>query len=63
MMKLENFVWLGFIAALGSVFYLSGDGFYRYPCQDPVNWTALECTPPICLRTGMCANDLTGASQ
>jgi hypothetical protein len=63
MMKLENFVWLGFIAVLGAIFYLSGDGFYRYPCQDPVNWTALECTPPICLRTGMCANDLTGASQ
>jgi hypothetical protein len=63
MMKLENFVWLGFIAVLGVVFYLSGDGFYRYPCQDPVNWTALECTPPICLRTGMCATDLTGASQ
>jgi len=63
MTKLERFVWLGFIAALGAIFYLSGDGFYRYPCQDPVNWTALECTPPICLRTGMCANDLTGASQ
>jgi hypothetical protein len=63
MIKLENFVWLGFIAALGVAFYLSGDGFYRYPCQDPVNWTALECTPPICLRTGMCATDLTGASQ
>ena len=41
MMKLENFVWLGFIAAVAAVFWISGDGFYRYPCQDPENWAAL----------------------
>jgi hypothetical protein len=63
MMKLENLVWLGFIAAVGAVFYMSGDGFYRYPCQDPANWGALECTPPICTRTGMCATSLTGATE
>jgi hypothetical protein len=63
MIKLENFVWLGFIAAIAGIFYLSGDGFYRYPCMDPQNWAAVECTPPICTRTRMCATDLTGASQ
>ena len=62
-MKTEYFVWGGFAVAIAAIFYLSGDGFYRYPCQDPANWTALECTPPICVRTGMCATDLTGASQ
>ena len=62
-MKTEYLVWSGFIALMVTVFYLSGDGFYRYPCQDPENWSALECTPPICLRTRMCATDLTGASE
>jgi len=60
---IEKILWLGFVAAVLAVFYLSGDGFYRYPCQDPANWSALECTPPICTRTGMCATDLTGASE
>ena len=49
-------------AALGAIFYFSGDGFYRYPCQDPANWGALECNPPICTRTGNCYTDLTGGS-
>jgi hypothetical protein len=62
-MKTEYLVWSGFIAVMAAVFYLSGDGFYRYPCQDPENWSALECTPPICLRTRMCATDLTGATE
>lgn len=63
MMKMEALVWGAFLAAVAAIFWVSGDGFYRYPCQDPENWAALECTPPICLRTGMCATDLTGASQ
>lgn len=63
MLKRENLVWVAFLAAVVAVFYLSEDGFYRYPCQDPANWGALECTPPICTRTGMCATDLTGAVE
>jgi hypothetical protein len=62
-MKTEYLIWFGFAAAVAVAFYLSGDGFYRYPCQDPANWAALECTPPICTRTGMCATDLTGGSE
>jgi hypothetical protein len=61
-MKTEYLIWAGFAAIVAVTFYLSGDGFYRYPCQDPANWAALECTPPICLRTGMCATDLTGGA-
>jgi hypothetical protein len=63
MMKLEALVWVAFVAAIAVIFYLSGDGFYRYPCQDPANWSALECQPPICLRTKNCATDLTGELQ
>jgi hypothetical protein len=59
----EKIVWSAVAAFVVAIIYFSGDGFYRYPCQDPVNWAALECTPPICLRTGMCATDLTGDSQ
>jgi len=61
-MRMEYFVWAAFVAILAAIVYLAGDGFYRYPCQDPANWSALECTPPICLRTGMCADALTGGN-
>lgn len=36
------------------------DGHYRYPCQDPANWEAPECNPPLCEATGMCTKDLIG---
>lgn len=61
-MVLEHWVWPAFAIGIGLVFYFSGDGFYRYPCQDPANWAALECQPPICLRTKNCAEDLTGGA-
>jgi len=59
----EKLTWLVFVAGIFGILWLSGDGFYRYPCQDPENWTALECTPPICVRTKNCATDLTGVSE
>jgi len=34
------------------------DGHYRYPCQDPANWEAAECKPPICTANGACPEDL-----
>lgn len=34
------------------------DGFYRYPCQDPANWEAAECKPPVCTVSGACPEDL-----
>jgi hypothetical protein len=61
-MVLEHWVWPTFAVAIGALFYFSGDGFYRYPCQDPKNWAAPECTPPVCLRTRNCAVDLTGGA-
>ena len=35
-------------------------GGYRYPCQDPANWEATECNPPICEASGTCTKDLVG---
>ena len=32
---------------------------FRYPCQDPKNWEAEECKPPICTATGTCPSDVT----
>jgi hypothetical protein len=59
-MTFEKLMWA--MAALGliGIFLLSGNGFYRYPCQDPENWENAECNPPICQRTKNCAIDLTG---
>lgn len=36
------------------------DGHYRYECQDPENWEAEECNPPLCLVDGMCTKVLLG---
>lgn len=36
------------------------DGHYRYPCQDPANWEAAECKPPVCTVNGACPEDLVG---
>lgn len=33
---------------------------YRYPCQDPANWTKEECQRPKCEVDGQCTDDLTG---
>ncbi len=32
---------------------------FRYPCQDPKNWEAAECKPPVCTATGTCPDQLT----
>ena len=36
------------------------DGSYRYECQDPENWEAEECNPPMCKVDGACSKDLIG---
>jgi hypothetical protein len=32
---------------------------FRYPCQDPKNFEAAECKPPICTATQTCPDDVT----
>ena len=46
------------IIAAGVVFYLSGDGYYRYPCQDPANFNNVMCHPPFCLAAEDCTSML-----
>jgi len=36
------------------------DGGYRYSCQDPENWEAPECNPPLCNVDGNCTEALLG---
>lgn len=59
----EKLLWLVFACAIVAVFVISKDGFYRYPCQNPDNWTKLECQPPICTATKQCPQDLLGATN
>jgi hypothetical protein len=59
----EKLTWLAFVAGIFAILWLSGDGFYRYPCQSPQLFDAVECNPPLCLRTRNCASDLTGVSE
>ena len=32
---------------------------YRYPCQDPENWSEKICQKPYCSANGTCPEDLT----
>ena len=51
------------IAFLGLLLTGCGyDGHYRYPCQDPANWDAPECKPPLCEVAGACPEDLVGTN-
>ena len=34
------------------------DERYRYPCQDPHNWSKEECKKPFCSANGTCPEDL-----
>jgi hypothetical protein len=56
------FIFLMFLIALPVALSFFGGDRFRYPCQDPENWAALECNPPVCLRTKNCATDLTGGA-
>ena len=56
----EKLLWAAALAVIVAVFVLSGDGFYRYPCQDPLNWVTASCQPPICTANKTCPHDLMG---
>jgi len=56
----EKLTWLAVLLGIATVFYLSGDGFYRSPCQNPSNWPEAECNPPICSWNKTCPHDLVG---
>jgi hypothetical protein len=60
---IEKTVWAAFIAAIAAIFWVSGDGFYRYPCMDPAKVETPQCSPPICSATRTCPSDLTGGSS
>jgi len=40
------------------LFTQAGDGFYRYPCQDPAMWETPQCNPPLCEADGTCTDYL-----
>lgn len=63
MFTTERLLWLFVAAVVVAIFYVSGDGRYRYPCQDPANWSAPECLPPICTATKQCPEDLLGGTN
>ena len=42
------------LLAVGVAFYLSGDGHFRYFCQDPDNFEYPSCIPPACIAAEVC---------
>lgn len=51
------------LALVAGILILSAcgyDGGYRYSCQDPENWEAPECNPPVCNVDGNCTEALLG---
>ena len=59
-MDFEKILWGIAAFIMAGVLWFSGDGFYRYPCQDPANWDTTECKPPVCEVAGYCPVDLVG---
>ena len=59
-MKVKPLISILIVAATLSLSGCGWSGYYRYPCQDPVNWNAEECKPPICTANGWCSPDLLG---
>jgi len=44
------------LVGIGVVFF--AEDVYRYPCQDPANWSTPDCEPPICTASGTCTSNL-----
>jgi hypothetical protein len=42
------------ILAVGLIFYFSGDGYFRYMCQDPDHFDNPSCLPPACIAAEVC---------
>lgn len=36
---------------------------FRYPCQDPANWSAPACQRPECAINGVCPDQLNRATD
>jgi hypothetical protein len=51
------------IALVAVMFYMAGDGSYRYPCQDPSNFTNPSCHPPACLAAEYCTDMLINLGE
>lgn len=51
---------LFFLFAFLSLSACGYQGHYRYSCQDPENWDAQECNPPVCKVDGACTETLIG---
>lgn len=45
-------------ALLATIFISSGDGRYRYACQDPANFGTTACEMPACLADQTCTDFL-----
>lgn len=41
------------------LFVVGCEDRFRYKCQDPKNWEATECKPPLCTATATCPDDVT----
>jgi hypothetical protein len=48
------------IAALAVIAIVSCSDSYRYPCQDPANFSSPSCNPPVCEANGTCTKYLIG---
>jgi len=53
---MKRLIFVGLLVLAGCGY----DGHYRYECQDPANWEAEECNPPMCKVDGMCTETLLG---
>lgn len=55
----ELYTYLPILALIVGIFAVFGaNDVYRYPCQDPANWEAADCQPPVCTASSSCPANL-----
>ena len=48
------------LLALAALALTACSDAYRYPCQDPANFSSPSCNPPVCEASGTCTKYLIG---
>lgn len=58
MSDIRLFKWLGLIMLIPLVFLFFTNNHFRYPCQNPENWSKDFCQRPICDVTRSCPDHI-----
>jgi len=59
----KEYLMKSLITVMALMMVMGCDGHYRYPCQDPKNWAAEECSNAVCQAEGECTANLISSPK